>query len=95
MKKAAYEFDRDIVRAAVDSVRHPLKLIILCSMACCICVMRVSIDRSFISQHTGKIVSEKVIKYFEERLKSRVSSKLVVNEHIDWLLRGSMISFQG
>ena len=68
MKKAAYEFDRDIVRAAVNAVRSLHKYLFV-PRVCIIIIIPVSV-----AQHTGKIESEKVIKYFEDRLKSRVSS---------------------
>ena len=35
--------------------------------------------RQSLPQHTGKIVGEKVIKYFEERLKSRVSNGYTID----------------
>ena len=48
IKKASYEFERDIVKGAVNS-------------------------------RTGRVVAEKVTRYFEDKLRARVSSQFITH----------------
>ena len=61
LKKATYEFDRDVLRGSVNPVcvldKH------------CVCMHSFPIIQL---QRTQKIMGEKVVKYFEDRRKSRV-----------------------
>ena len=68
IKKATYEFDRDVLRGAVNPVSLEANFQCSCIviMLCvCVCVS--------MSQRTQRIMGEKVVKYFGDRLKSRVS----------------------
>ena len=60
IKKAQYEFDRDIVRGALNPVGLLMR----------VCVLQFS---KALLQRTGKIMGEKVVRYFEERVKAKVS----------------------
>ena len=75
IKKATYEFDRDVLRGSVNPVSTHANLYICIIpkttiiMLCCV----------YLSQRTQRIMGEKVAKYFEDRLKSRVSQTYMYN----------------
>lgn len=64
MNKAVYEFDRDIIRGAVNAVRFGGSLLSDHSL---------SSSAQSCLQRTGTIQGEKVLKYFEDYKRSRVS----------------------
>ena len=61
-KKEAYEFDRDIVKGAVN-------------------------------QRTNKVVAEKVVRYFEDKLRSRVSIKDLAIGHFQSIKSDVLLNF--
>ena len=75
MKKLEYEFDRDIVRGAINPVSP-------------VCVEYPDIGMVCYSpspmQRTGNILGEKVIRYFEDRLRARVRCCALVLKLIMW-----------
>ncbi len=80
IKKSWYEFDRDIVKGALNQVSVVFYIFILVILHMCTDVVVVYLFQCNHSptylQRTGKIKGEKVVKYFDERIKAKVSSSI-------------------
>ena len=69
LKKATYEFDRDVLRGSVNPVGPCLRFpyYYYCMLP--------------LLQRTKRIMAEKVVKYFEDRVKSRVNTIYTITNY--------------
>ena len=94
VKKASYEFERDIVKGAVNQV-----LLYKCPAFSCqketgqelrLLTVNVTVSNAFIDlilpcivlQRTNKVIAERVTRYIEDKLRARVSIFLCVDEGV-------------
>ena len=79
IKKSWYEFDRDIVKGALNQVSVVFYICTRNSThvyrRCCVYLFQCHHSPTYL-QRTGKIKGEKVVKYFDERIKAKVSSSI-------------------